>query len=297
MLVTAALLSRLSLIGLAATTLPAPARAGTCRVELVPADATRAWVAAASALRESLRDGGPADRDCSRVVIHAVPERPSVEVTTLDGRRGVRRLADARDIEPTVAALIVTVLADASAGGVSRADAAIERAPEAPDGGTAAGGWRPHIVGGAGARVSLPSAPAPVVELTLGLAHPRWEVGVSGAWAPTNATAALASTTEVALAAARRQEVASSVDLVYGARAGVILLVEGNSGGGGSSSMGGVAPAATGFLGAVFPARSPVRLRPQLWFQWAPTYRIGANNASSSFASVGLSLGAESSLP
>ena len=290
------------LLGVVGTLPPAP----PCRVELIPGDAPRAWVAAASALRDVLRAGGPADRDCRKVVIRASSEQPSVEVTTLDGRQGVRRLADARDVEPTVTALIVTVLAAppadmaASAGDV----AGTGESPAPPT----AHGWRALIVAGGGVRLTLPGTPAPVLELTLGVTHRSWEVGLFGAWAPTtlaigeSSPAVFSSTTEVGLGGARRTPIGVG-DLFFGARASVLRITDadnGDSTGGGNNtdpSLAGVAPALTAVVGAAVPARAIVRLRPQLWFQWAPAVRLGGPNATSSVASIGIGLGAESRIP
>src|SRR5690348_1381088 len=88
---------------------------GSCPVRVVPANAPSDWVSAASALERSLHNSTAADRDCREIVVHASTPTTawaSVEVTTTDGRLGVRRLADARDLEPTVSALIVTLPAD-----------------------------------------------------------------------------------------------------------------------------------------------------------------------------------------
>jgi hypothetical protein len=178
-------------------------------------------------------------------------------------------------------------------------------------------GWRPQLIVGGGARVSLQGTSSPMLQLALGVGHPYWEAALYGAWAPTNLGVAptvvgFKSTAEVGLGGARRQPLGdSSVDLVLGAHAGLIRLaaapkaMDMTGGGSGDTQdptevvdLHGVAPAATAFLGAVFPTRAAVRIRPQIWFQWVPKTRINSSvDATARLASVGLSIAAESRLP
>ena len=319
MFVAAALLTRLGVTWVA-TTLAPPASLA-CQVELRPDNAARAWIIAAAAVRDSLRDRGDADRDCRTVVIHAAPSAPSVEVVTLDGRHGVRRLASAGDVAATVAALIVTVRADAPAVDTNgdpdeQVVAVAPPATDSTDVDQPAAGWRPQVVVGGGTRWSLPGTQAAQLELGVGIARPGWELGLFGAWAPTTVAlgskspVAFASTAEAALGGAWRPALGkSSVDLIVGARAGVIRLANADNNNTGDSTGGnndvnnvdatfdGVAPAVTGFLGAAFATRSIVHVRPQLWYQWVPRARLGGQNATGQLSSVGLSLGVESRVP
>jgi hypothetical protein len=271
---------------------------------------------AAAAVRDSLRAGSDADRDCREVVIHASVERPSVEVVTADGRRGVRRLADPRDVEATVAALIVTVRdgpdpRDDAPGPTTVAAAIVKEASPAPPAGEPTPlGWRPQIVAGGGARVSLPGTQSVLLELSLGVARPGWELGLYGAWAPTavaigkGAQPTFTSSTEAAVGGAWRPALGSSgVDLIVGARAGLIHFVEGdhvNSTTNSDVSIDGVAPALTAWVGAAFATRSIVHFRPQVWYQWAAATRLGSSASdplASSLSSIGLSVGVESRVP
>lgn len=273
---------------------------GSCPVRVVPANAPAAWVSAASALERTLHDATPGDRDCREVVVHAAPDA-SVEVTTSDGRRGVRRLAEARDLEPTVTALIVTVPTDLMAPPALTATAA--PTPAGPS-------WRLLMFAGGGGRLTLPSAPSPVLDLMVGTVHRNWELAVYGSWTPTvwaaNATAraGFSSTAEAGLSAARRASF-RSLDLIVGGRATAIALwghdtmadQTGAATGDFTDTTGTVfAPALSTFVGASIPFLPKIRLRPQAFVQWIPLGLI-RTDATSSIWSVGLGIGAESGTP
>jgi len=329
MFVSAALLTRLGLAVMAPSLAPSSPRVA-CQVELQPGNAPHAWIAAAAAVRDSLRERADADRDCRAVVIHASGDRSSVEVVTLDGRHGVRRLADAGDVVATVDALIVTVRADGASPdprGQSDESVRVEVRPPQLAGPPAeiapSTGWRIQVVAGGGARFSLPGTGAAQLELGIGVARPGWELGLFGAWAPaaiatgSNTPLAFSSTAEAAIGGAWRPTLGGSgIDLFVGARAGITHLADANTnnmndppaagagGTGGSQNVdpnyAGVAPAVTGFIGAVFATRSIVHLRPQLWYQWIPKTRFGGSGqdpVTGRLSSVGLSLGVESRLP
>lgn len=272
---------------------------GSCPVRVVPSNASADWVSAASALERSLHNSAAADRDCREIVVHAATpsgELASVEVTTVDGRLGVRRLADARELEPTVSALIVTLPADLMAGPptVSAPAAAPDRA------------WRLLMFAGGGARLTLPSVPSPVVDLMVGTLHRPWELALYGSWTPTvmgtnaSARAGFASSAEAGLSAAYRSPL-RSVDLILGGRATAIGLwghpdEMGNMVGDNVDKAFLAAPAFSAFLGTSIPFLSGIRLRPQASFQWIPV-GITTGDSTSSIWSVGLGLGAESGTP
>jgi hypothetical protein len=309
----ATLLAMLLSAATAATATSAPAPAA-CHVHLVPTNAGRAWVLAASALEQALRATPPGDNDCSEIVIRATSEHASVEVTTLDGRHGVRSLADALEVEPTVAALIVTVRPESV---VDRSPApapapAPAAAPPLPaPAGSRRAGWRPLVAAGAGARLTLPRTPVPVVELMLGAASGSAEVALFAAWAPTvlgttaSAQATFSSSAEVGVDVARRQPIGRG-DLLLGVRAGAIRFAPSTrppdaaqTGQNDDPTAAIYAPTAAAFVAAALPALGIVRIRPQLSVQWIPPLRAGAatDTTPPSLWSVGLSVGAESRIP
>jgi hypothetical protein len=264
----------------------APA-APPCRVELLPPNAPTVWVSAAAALEHTLRTAPPGDRDCRDVLIRA--DRRSVEVTTTDGRRGLRLLAAPVDVEPTVAALIVTVAPEARA---PRADLV-----ELP--GVAARRWALLLFAAGGGRFTFPGIPSPVVEAMVGVLRGPWELGLFGSWAPTmlsvgTTQADLASTAELGISAGRRQPLGAGA-LLLGARAGVVRLSPGPTQSGNTDA--GAAPALSAFVGGVIPLLPYLRVRTQLSLQWSPPGPSDATDASSSLWSVGVSLGAESGIP
>ncbi|HET6284125.1 MAG TPA: hypothetical protein VFH73_24420 [Polyangia bacterium] len=281
---------------------------GGCPIRLLPADAPGPWLSAASALERSLQDRPSVDRDCLEVVVHAAtaesPGIASVEVITADGRHGIRYLADARDLEPTVTALIVTVAPDLMA--TPAAEDAANPAAEA----ATPGRWRPVLFAGGGARLTLPSAPAPVVELMAGVTHDAWELGLFGSWAPTfigsgaSTRAGYTSAAELGASIAQRRPL-RAVDMIGGLRVSAVGLWNytppDNMPGEGTGNFGEptpgmtLAPALSGFLGTSIPVSSAVRLRPQLSLQWIP---LGiSTQQSNSIWSIGLGLGAESRVP
>jgi hypothetical protein len=281
-------------LGLQATVLADDAAPG-CRVELWPADAPTAWVSAASALQRTLRAAPASDRDCRQVLIRATPEHASVEVTTRDGRRGVRLLGDAREVEPTVSALIVTV----------PDEVAIEKPAASPP---TRARWQPLIVAAGGARLTLPGTPASTIAVAGGVVRGPWELALYGSWSPAvlGASAAaksiFSSTAELGLGAARRQPL-GSVALLAGVRVGAIRLSPNDAGSnaaqtGDNVDLGGpaVAAAVSAFAGTAVPLFSFLRLRPELSAQWIPPGWTGTD-VRMSLWSLGLSLGAESSLP
>jgi len=281
-----ALLIQLALVASA----PAEATGAGCRVELVPANAPTAWVSAASSLRQTLHRAPEWDRDCRQVVIRATPEHASVEVTTRDGRRGTRVLADARDVEPTVTALIVTVPEETAC------EVSVPAAKPAA--------WHPLLVAAGGGRLTLPGTLASMVVAAGGVVHGPWELALYGAWSPgvigasaaTNAS--YSSTAELGLGAARRQPVRSAV-LLAGARLGAIRFSPNNGAAqtGQHVDLGGaVAPSVSAFVGTGIPVLSFLRLRSELSMQWVPPLWAGTDGRPS-FWSLGLSLGAETSLP
>jgi hypothetical protein len=281
-----ALLLQLALVSSA----PAEALGAGCRVDLVPANAPVAWVSAASALRQTLRRAPEWDRDCRQVLIRATPEHASVEVTTRDGRRGTRVLGDARDVEPTVTALIVTVPEE-----TAREVAAPPPKPAA---------WQPLLVAAGGGRLTLPGTPASMVVASAGVSRGPWELALYGAWSPAvigasaSANAAYSSTAELGLGAARRQPVRSAV-LLAGARLGAIRFSPNNAAAqtGEHVDLGrAYAPTLTAFVGMAIPVLSFLRLRSELSMQWVPPLMAGTETQMSLW-SLGLNLGAETSLP
>jgi hypothetical protein len=273
---------------------------GSCPVRVVPENASAAWLTAASALARTLRSPVSGDRDCREVIVHAASD-PSVEVTTSDGRHGVRRLADARDLEPTVTALIVTVPPE------FMSETPTLTAPAAPP--PAVHAWQLFMFAGGGGRLRLPSTPAPVLELMVGTLRRPWELALYGGWVPTvvraGATekAGFSSTAELGLSAARRHPL-GSVDLIVGARAAAVVLwghtndSADATGGGNAGEVPSTvfAPAVSAFVGTSIPFLSRLKLRPQVSFQWIP---LGVTSAepTSSIWSVGFGLGAESGTP
>jgi hypothetical protein len=295
------LLAQLAVL-LAAVTEPA----GACRVQLLPGDAPRAWSAAAASLQRQLRAGPAGDHDCRDVIVRAGAREASVEVTTADGRRAVRTLADAADLEPTVAALVVTLPPDPSPGTPPAATVpATAMRPERT--------WRVLAYAGGGARLTLPRTPAPLLELMVGTLHRRWEVALFAGWAPSITSTGGAggtagtqgdgsATGEIGLVLARRQPVRFG-DLLIGGRAGAMRLAAATNGadamttGNNEDPTGAaVAPAVAAFVGSAVRIGSMLRLRPQLALQWLPPPRAGGPNAPSTW-SLGLTLGAESSVP
>ncbi len=289
-----------------------------CPVRLVPADAPRPWAAAASALENTLRVTPTGDRDCLEVVVRAAPSPTdagaSVEIITTDGRHGVRRLADARDLEPTVAALIVTISPGLPAAAApADGDAAIAVAAPAPP----SIPWGALVLAGAGARLVLPSAPAPAVELAAGGVRGSWELALVASWVPTflgagaTAKAGYSSSAELGISVAQRRAVGArgTTDLLFGARASAAGMWNRTLGddsvmeGAASGSFGdnpvtafAVAPAFAAFLGASLPVFSFVRLRPQLSLQWTPL-ALSSVPATQSIWSVGFGIAAERRIP
>jgi len=275
---------------------------GSCPVRVVPPNASGAWVSAAFALERTLHDSAAADRDCREVVVHAATDQEagsaSVEVTTADGRRGVRRLADARDLEPTVTALIVTLPADLMAGPPTLAATAAPSVAANPS-------WRLMLFAGGGARLTLPSAPSPVLDFMVGTLHRPWDLALYGSWTPTvigtdpSARAGFTSSAELGVSAAHRTQL-RSVDLILGGRATAIGLwghsydQTGDSTGDTADTRFVAAPAMSAFVGTSIPFFSGIRLRPQASFQWIA---LGIASSDSSIWSVGLGLGAESATP
>jgi len=270
---------------------------GTCHVQVLPADAPRAWMVAAFSLQRQLSATTAAtDHDCRAVVIRAAARDASVEVTTGDGRHAVRAVADAGDVAPTVAALIVTLPIDVPAPAPPAASNAGEEttvatpaSPERP--------WRLLVYAGGGARLTLPRIPAPVVELMAGTIHRQWELALFAGGARAQSTAAnFTFTGELALAVARRRATSFGA-LIAGGRAGVLALAPNDNQEGGFDDAGWLAPAMTGFVGSVVHLGSFIRLRPQLAVQWIPKPRAGGPDATSSMWNVGLSVGAEGNVP
>jgi hypothetical protein len=289
MLTLAVFLTQLSLTATIVAGEPAPA----CRVELVPADAPGVWASAASSLQRTLGAAAAPDRDCREVVIHADPAHASVEVTTRDGRRGVRSLGDAREVEPVVTALIVTVPEEIAA----------ER--EAPPPMT---GRRRQVLlmAAGGAKLTLPSTPESMVAVGGGVVQGPWELTLYGAWSPSvigssaAANAVYSSTSEVEVGVARRQPIRSLTALL-GFRAGAVRIAPNDSPDttqtGNNVNLNGpaVAPTMSAFAGAAIPLFSFLRLRPELSLQWIPPL-WSSKDVQLSLWSLGLSLGAESSL-
>jgi hypothetical protein len=285
----AALLIQLSLTATIVAGDPAPA----CRVELLPADASGAWASAASSLQRTLGTASAPDRDCREVVIHADPAHASVEVTTRDGRRGVRALGDAREVEPVVTALIVTV----------PDDVAVER--EAPPPTTPA---RRHllVMAAGGAKLTLPSTPESMVAAGAGVVQGPWELTLYGAWSPSiigssaAANAIYSSTSELQIGVARRRPF-HSLTALLGVRAGAVRIAPNDNTDGAQSGNNvnlnspAVAPTMSAFAGAAIPLFSFLRLRPELSVQWIPPL-WSSPDVQLSLWSLGLSLGAESSL-
>src|SRR5262249_15859230 len=137
-----------------------------CRVEVVPADAAPEWLRAASALQRSLAARDVDEVDCGSVVVRAGGPAPSVEVTTLDGRRGVRELADPGDLEPTVEALTTTVSpATTAAPAAAVADSLSQTGGARP--------WQLLLVAAGGAQHTLSRTSAPLFEATVGTVRSR----------------------------------------------------------------------------------------------------------------------------
>jgi hypothetical protein len=285
MLTLAVFLIQLSLTATIVAGEPAPA----CRVELVPAEASGAWASAASSLQRTLGTAAAPDRDCREVVIHADPTHASVEVTTRDGRRGVRALSDAREVEPVVTALIVTV----------PDDVAVQRKAPPP---TTPARRQVLVMAAGGAKLTLPSTPESMVAVGGGVVRGPWELTLYGAWSPSviGATAAAktvySSTFEPQVGVARRQPL-RSLAVLLGVRAGAVLFApNGNTNTNGANLDGlTVAPTTSAFAGAAIPLFSFLRLRPELSLQWIPPL-WSSTPVQLSLWSLGLSLGAESSL-
>jgi hypothetical protein len=302
------LLSQLALLAVVASD-----PTDVCRVQVFPDDAPPGWSAAAADLQRQLRAGPAGDHDCRDVVVHALTRASFVEVTTSDGRRAVRALADAADLQPTVAALIVTIPADLEV--TPAQEVTLTAAPAGAD-----RRWKPLLYAGGGARLTLPSTPAPLVEIMAGAIRGRWELALFAGWAPhvqgTGATLpGGASTGEIGVAAARRQPVRFGA-LIAGGRVGAIRLGAVTSAAGADgpdttqttqTTQSGnnqqedviaatVAPAVAAFVGSAVRVGSRLRLRPQLAVQWLPPLRAGGPNAPSVW-SLGLTLGAESGVP
>jgi hypothetical protein len=276
------------------------ATAASCHVEVVPADAPGGWVSAAYVLQQRLGTAPALDRDCRAVVIHAASTPASVEVTTQDGRRGVRTLADARDLEPTVSALIVTV----------NADSALSHAAEPPP---VAPSWAALLVAGAGARLTLPGTPASTLSASAGMSHRSWEGMIYGTWSPSviGATAAsnalYTSTLELGFGFARRQPVRFG-DLLLGARGGIIRLSPNVAAINVQMQMSDnademvptgpwIAPTLGLFTGTAIRITNHLHLRPELSFQWVPTTSTPDGTKVPAMWNLGLVMGAESSLP
>jgi hypothetical protein len=277
----------------------AAATAPTCHIEVLPADAPSAWVSAAFVLQQRLGNAPALDRDCRAVVIHASSTPASVEVTTPDGRRGVRVLADARDLEPTVSALIVTV----------NADSALTHAAETPP---VAPSWAALLVAGAGARLTLPGTPASTLSASVGMSHRSWEGMIYGVWSPSviGATAAnnaiYTSTLELGLGIARRQRVRFG-DLLLGARGGIIRLSPNTAAVNSPTQVADnadeiptgpwMAPTLGLFTGTAIRITNHLRLRPELSFQWVPKISTTDGTSVPAMWNLGLVMGAESNLP
>jgi hypothetical protein len=296
-------------LALLATMAPRPG--ASCPVRLIPSDAPQAWASAASALERTLRDTAAAGHDCREIVVRAAATGAttpaSVEVTTADGRRGVRTVADARDLEPTVAALIITIPTDPPAGptmvGATARDAPVSLRD----------GWHLLLLVGTGARLTLPNGPAPVLDLMAGIVHRSLELALYGSWAPlvgagAKARAGFSSTAEVGLGMATRHSI-RSVDLIGGARvagAGIWGYTRSDTGamtgsasgsfGDGSSSVFVIAPVFSVFGGTSIPVGRALRVRPQLSLQWMPV-TTSADESISDIWSLGLGLGFESGVP
>jgi hypothetical protein len=265
----------------------------SCHVEVLPADAPSAWVSAAYVLQQRLGNAPALDRDCRAVVIHAASTPASVEVTTPDGRHGVRMLADARDLEPTVSALIVTV----------NADSALTHAAEPPP---VAPSWAALVVAGAGARLTLPGTPASTLSASAGVSHRSWEGMIYGVWSPSvigataASTAVYTSTLELGFGIARRQPVRFG-DLLLGARGGIIRLSPNMQMSDNVDDMipsgPWVAPTLGLFTGTAIRLTNHLRLRPELSFQWVPTTSTPDGTNVPAMWNLGLVMGAESNLP
>ena len=280
-----------------------------CRVQLVPADSSRAWIAATGALDSELRRSAPVDRDCLEIVVRANPDRPTVAVLTPDGRQAVRSLRGADDLAPTVQGMITTIFSGSSP------ESSTLPAPNASNVLVAGTSQRPTgeskrhlwLTAAGGGRLSFPGTlAAAVVDATAGLTIAHWEMGLFGSWSPGlpvpsawSAPASAQPSFELGASIGHRSHLRFA-DVIIGGRAGTIrtspVVPENGSGvDAGEPGSAKFLPSVGAFAGlALWPA-SFVRLRPQFAFAWLPT----AGGPSSTGAvipgwNLTLSIGAES---
>lgn len=213
-----------ALIGAGIVSSPAGAAAETgCPLRVIPEHPSAPWQAAVDRARADLssRSG-----DCSEVEVEVESDFATLKFTTNDGRRAVRVLHDASELQPTLDALLVTLPAPAPRASPPSEPVRSERpsANRVAEGTSASAPVHALVSGLAGGRLAGPGPSlGPSALLGAGIDLSRWELGITAQWTPVYAVLtddATQPTTlagiSVGLAVGRRTPIGRNVALVTG---------------------------------------------------------------------------------
>ncbi|MGC4087521.1 MAG: hypothetical protein QM756_06445 [Polyangiaceae bacterium] len=270
--------------------------ADPCRIQLVPERAGTSWRLAVRASEQQLAEADASDSDCKEIRVEVTGRKARVIMLTGDGREAERPVERPSDLGPTIGALVITVQQQAAPE--PSPEVAAKPEPEKPrepvvrvEPVATDSAPRSHLMlalSGVG-RVAAPGAWAsPGFGGGLAFAHGGWELGAGAEWMPT--TYALSGTLPAGFKASSLSLAASggvrrgrgSVAWLAGLSLGAafmsvqannddVMMVDNTDDT--ASDVETAKPIETrvgAYAGFAFPARSRLRLRPELRFGAVP---------------------------
>ena len=211
-----------------------------CVVTLRSPDGASGWASAVERIERAVGSLGDGAGDCREIDVVVDAAGATVTFTTSDGRTAVRRIAQPRELEPLVDALVITV-PEPAAPSVAPPPIALTFPVEAPLAREAPALDVPRSVNdrgrvllgaGAGVRRAPGFSPSGVAHIEIAALLGHWELGLVGRWEPDQEPGDDSSVGHLHLSGigggavlGHRVPVGSFV-LVFGANAGVFAMQE-----------------------------------------------------------------------